>query len=85
VGSIGHQLILGEASLLEARQQGIDSKGETDRLGATLLGHAMREVTIARRPLHIRGEAAERDEATFRNERAEDNREDHPANAGQQE
>ena len=63
MGCIRHQLILGEAGLLEARQQGIYGKSETDRLGATLLGHAMREVTIARRPLHIRGETAERDEA----------------------
>jgi hypothetical protein len=84
VGSIGNQLILSEASLLEACQQGIDGKSEADRLGATLLGHAMREVTIARGPFNIRGETAERDEATFRDERAEDDREDDTTNASNQ-
>ena len=58
MGRVGHQLVLGEAGLLETCQQGIDGKGEADRLGATLLGHAMREITISRRPFNIGGEAA---------------------------
>ena len=84
MGCIGHQLVLGEARLLETCQQGIDGKSKADRLGATLLGHAMGEVTISRRPLNIRGEAAQRHQATFRDERAEDDREDDPTNAGNQ-